>query len=254
MNNQIRVKQIVGVALLILLAPLGRFVYSLTTQAGGWGWLVSGAFYLAMAVSLVLLGVAAPDKSALTYLVPGVVVCCFYLMAGMVQMAQPDAEMVGMFPPALGMLLITLTLLLGVWRAVQHKSLGNFDVKAAISIFALLLLACASEIVQRALHTYGYRAENTAAFTALIYFGWLYGALLIPFLRKDRFGGIALMAVGGVGLAVYLLVSLTPLRSGMDSIYNTLYVHVKIFVGLLLGGIWCMLPSDRKEGAQSSDI
>lgn len=245
MNNQTRVKSIAGAVLLTLLLLLGRVASGLATQAGNWGWLVSGAFYLAMAGSLVLLGVTAPKKSALTYLVPGAVVGCFYLLCGIVQVIEPATEMAGLFPPALGILLLMLTLLLGVWRAVQKKTLGKFDVKTAVSIFALIMLACASENAQRALQTYGYRAANTAAFGALIYFGWLYGALLIPFLRKDRFGGIVLIALGGVGLVVYLL---TPLKSdSTNAINNLLSPHVEIFVGFVLGGIWSMLPAKTAQ-------
>ena len=235
-----------GAVPLALLLLLSRPVEML---AQGY-WPIHTLYFLAMAGSLCMLGVVRPAHSALTYLIPAAVVACFYILAG-----SCGIEL--FYPASLGKLLLALTGIFGVTSAVRNRSLGRLALKDAVCLFALLLLAGLGSYVRKTPHSYGATASQLRfAFTLLLYFGWLFGVLLLPFLRRNRFGGVTLLSIGTAGLLSYFLTAPpSTFFTRVDApvakyLFDSFYAYTPVFTGFILGGLYCMLPWRKVDPAK----
>ena len=234
-----------GAALLVLLLLLSRPLDQWTQALSGFGWLAQALYFLMMACSLYMLGIVRPRHSALTYLLPLAALSFFYWWVGICKIEV-------FYPASLGRLLLALTLTAGIARAMRDKSLGHLDLIAAVHIFALILLASLGNYMHKTPHTYGVTASRfNIAFSAVLYYAWLFGVLLIPYLRKNRFGGLTLLCVGATGLALHLA-SAPPSQLWtyvhvpiLKYLLSAFILYCPMFTGFVLGGLWCILPSGK---------
>lgn len=201
---------------------------------GPWnGWLAAALW----AAGLVLLDVVAPERGALTYLLPALAAGIWCALAAAAGVGQPAA---------FGAMLLLLCAGLGAWAALRRKG-PALDGKAAVGLFAILLLACQADLLRSALRPAA-EASGTA-FTALLWFRALYGALLLPFVgtRAPRSTGVALAAAGGVLLAAHVAATYADAAPGQALYVGKMcLLSAEMFLpALLFAGLRCALSRRR---------
>ena len=232
-----------GLLLLVITAFSWTFLHTLASRMNSWGALVQLCYYASMAAGLVLLGVARWEHGPLSALVSGAIILVFYTVVGAYE-AIPARKAASFFSPSsLGLLLLGLNFLLGAVSAIRQKSLGKWNSKVVAGSTGLILFACMEQFIATAFTQRVLPAgELTPLFNAARMFLWLMGALLLPYLTKNRAGGTAMLTVGSVGLLIFL--TLRPLfgRTAftdsrfLDYMYRTVSPHVTIYIGFILGG------------------
>lgn len=257
MKQHDRALQITGLLLLVGALLLYPFSSAMFARGQVVGLLYGSALYFLMALALCMLKVVKPAHAPLSYLVPGLVTYCFFLMPVLFDRTEAAQSWMLQNASPLGYVMIGLLLALGVWRAVQQKSSKGFAPMAAIALFAMAMLASFYPLINTEM------ARVTAPSREAKYlFGQMYSLvycfLLFPLLQKHRRGGIALACFGGVCLLVHLLVEFSPLGSALEAmrqgggflqdytysvLKSTLGIgHAQLFMTFLLGGIWCTFP------------
>jgi hypothetical protein len=248
--------------LVLILILFADILYSGRLIAGpAAAFLYHAAHALLLALALCLLGVARPEKGPATYLVPALLSALFYGAAALYGGVGDSNRMQALSPGLLGRLLLALCFVLGAWSLALPKERAKaFDLKEAVMLFALIQLACAGDTVQRALHTAGAaRLESRLLFNFLLWYQTVYGALLLPFLRRERAGGAALAILGGAGFAGLLILGFTPLGASVSGaqpgsplrflylLKNVLFSLQGLLPAFLFGGLWCALSGRKKQ-------
>lgn len=255
------VRRSVGLGLLIALALTQRVAELLYAELGEWVSVLNGVL---LATALLLLGVVQPERGPAEYLVPALGVVAFYGLVA-VQSAELWAHC---RPTDLGWLVMILALMLGAWSALRGKSWRKFDARAAAALFAALLVAGLSSLRMVQMGGYAQPMRMVFAFEILTWYHTLLGVCLLPLLSKDRWGGLALLGVGGVCVALYLLFEASGLglyltNEGRGSFLYVVYGMVfrpmlvgrwELYVGLALGGLWCAWPRKAGAGVDKRDL
>lgn len=218
--------------------------------------LVRLAFSAALSASLILLGVVE-EREAPAELLPAAVFGTALLLyrVGSQMTALPAQQWVWRDAAALGIVLMTLCWAQMLRAALFRRWSWRFDIKRAVFWFALVTLAIAHPYVQKEIAAIRPKADAMGG-VFLVGMDVLCGAFLIPFLRKHRAGGMLLAVWGALLLALYPLLYHTPLflNEGMSSMRALLSLlaesrNQSLFVALLLGGLWCVLPEREPRKA-----
>ncbi len=218
--------------------------------------LVRLVFSAALSASLILLGVVE-EREAPAELLPAAAFGTALLLyrVGSQMTALPAQQWVWRDAAALGIVLMTLCWAQMLRAALCRRWSWRFDIKRAVFWFALVTLAIAHPYVQKEIAAIRPKADAKGG-VFLVGMDVLCGAFLIPFLRKHRAGGMLLAVWGALLLALYPLLYHTPLflNEGMSSLRALLSLMAEsrnqsLFVALLLGGLWCVLPEREPRKA-----
>ncbi len=253
-----RLRVVLGAAAILALLPLYAALHLGFLALGKPLILLDMLYFFVFACALYLLGVLRPARAPLSYApTPALLVPMLCYGVTIQDASTPIQQWIWMEVAPLGHLLLMLSLLFLIRGLIFERARFRFDIPTAVVVFALVGLACFQPLAAKNLRSIAFIDRYKNLWLGTVY-AFATGALLIPFLKRSRAGGLVLVCIGAVWLAVYFIMTYSSLgRDEPSTSWGNILKHAlqqytlprdSSFIGaLLLGGLWCIFSGKKDE-------